>query len=46
VRANSPHHVAKEWSDQYTGKFDHGWDRQREITFENQKKLGLNPEQH
>jgi arylsulfatase len=40
---HSPHHVAKEWSDKYAGKFDHGWDRQREITFENQKKLGLIP---
>jgi len=40
---HSPHHVAKEWADKYQGKFDHGWDRQREITFENQKKLGLVP---
>src|SRR4029453_12179318 len=29
--------------DKYKGQFDHGWDRQREITFENQKKLGLIP---
>ena len=27
----------------YRGKFDHGWDRQREITFEQQKKLGVIP---
>jgi arylsulfatase len=40
---HSPHHVAKEWADKYKGKFDHGWDRQREIAFENQKKLGLVP---
>jgi len=40
---HSPHHVHKEWSDKYKGKFDHGWDRQREITLENQKKLGLVP---
>ena len=32
--AHAPHHVAKEWSDRYRGEFDHGWDRQREITFE------------
>jgi len=41
--AHAPHHVHKEWADKYKGKFDHGWDRQREITFENQKKLGLIP---
>jgi arylsulfatase len=34
----------QEWADKYKGQFDHGWDRQREITFENQKKLGLVPE--
>jgi arylsulfatase A-like enzyme len=42
--AHAPHHVHKEWADKYKGKFDHGWDRQREITFENQKRLGLVPE--
>jgi arylsulfatase len=42
--AHAPHHVSKEWSDKYKGKFDHGWDKQREITFENQKKLGVVPE--
>jgi arylsulfatase len=41
--AHAPHHVAKEWADKYKGKFDHGWDRQREITFENQKKIGMIP---
>jgi arylsulfatase len=41
---HSPHHVHKEWADKYKGKFDHGWDRQRELTLENQKKLGLVPE--
>ena len=41
--AHAPHHVHKEWADKYKGKFDHGWDRQREITLENQKKLGLVP---
>jgi arylsulfatase A-like enzyme len=40
---HSPHHVPKEWADKYKGKFDHGWDRQREITLGNQKKLGLAP---
>jgi arylsulfatase len=41
--AHAPHHVHKDWADKYKGKFDHGWDRQREITFENQKRLGLVP---
>ena len=41
--AHAPHHVAPEWADRYKGKFDHGWDRQREITFEAQKKLGVIP---
>jgi arylsulfatase A-like enzyme len=41
---HSPHHVHKEWADRYKGKFDHGWDRQREITFESQLKLGLVPQ--
>jgi arylsulfatase A-like enzyme len=40
---HGPHHVHKEWADKYKGRFDHGWDRQREITLENQKKLGLVP---
>jgi arylsulfatase A-like enzyme len=40
---HSPHHVHKEWADKYKGQFDQGWDRQREDTFENQKKLGLVP---
>ena len=38
---HAPHHVPKEWIDKYKGKFAHGWDRQREITFERQKELGV-----
>ncbi|MEZ4625833.1 MAG: sulfatase-like hydrolase/transferase [Thermomicrobiales bacterium] len=41
--AHAPHHVSKEWSDRYVGKFDHGWDKQRELTFERQKELGVIP---
>lgn len=41
--AHAPHHVHKEWADKYKGKFDHGWDKQREITFERQKKLAVIP---
>ena len=28
--SHAPHHVPKEWSDKYKGKFDDGWDVQRE----------------
>src|SRR4029078_4370808 len=38
---HAPHHVPKEWIDKYKGKFAHGWDRQREITFDRQKELGV-----
>ena len=38
---HAPHHVANEWSDKYKGKFAHGWDKQREITFERQKEIGV-----
>jgi len=29
---HAPHHVPKEWSDKYKGKFDGGWDKLREET--------------
>jgi arylsulfatase len=38
---HAPHHVPKEWTDKYRGKFAHGWDKQREITFAKQKELGV-----
>jgi arylsulfatase len=38
---HAPHHVPKEWADKYKGKFAHGWDKQREITFAKQKELGV-----
>jgi arylsulfatase len=41
--SHAPHHVPKEWSDRYRGKFDAGWDRYREETFERQKRLGIIP---
>jgi arylsulfatase A-like enzyme len=41
--SHAPHHVAPEWSDQYKGKFDQGWDRLREETFARQKQLGVIP---
>jgi arylsulfatase A-like enzyme len=41
---HAPHHVAKEWADKYAGRFDDGWDVQRERTFARQKELGVIPE--
>jgi len=40
---HAPHHVPKEWSDKYKGKFDGGWDKLREETLARQKKLGVIP---
>ena len=41
---HAPHHVPKEWSDKYKGKFDGGWDKLREETLARQKKLGVIPQ--
>ncbi len=40
---HGPHHVFKEWSDKYSGKFDEGWEVLRNMTFEKQKELGWIP---
>jgi arylsulfatase len=40
---HAPHQVPKEWRDKYAGKFDHGWDKQREITHANQLEMGIIP---
>jgi arylsulfatase len=40
---HAPHHPKKEWVAKYKGKFDQGWDKVREETFERQKKLGVIP---
>ncbi|MCA9834940.1 MAG: sulfatase-like hydrolase/transferase [Thermomicrobiales bacterium] len=41
---HAPHHAPREWSDKYVGKFAEGYERYREIVLENQKRLGLMPE--
>ena len=41
---HAPHHVPKEWSDKYKGRFDDGWDALRERTLARQKELGVVPE--
>ena len=40
---HAPHHAPKEWRDKYKGKFDHGWDRQRELTLAKQLEMGIVP---
>ena len=41
---HAPHHVPKAWAEKYKGKFDQGWDKVREQTLEQQKKLGIVPQ--
>ena len=41
---HGPHHVAKEWSDKYAGKFDGGWEELRAETFRRQKEAGFIPD--
>lgn len=41
---HTPHHAPKEYIDRYKGKFDEGWDVMRQRWFENQKKLGVIPQ--
>ena len=40
---HAPLHAPKEYIDKYRGRFDQGWDKVREQTFERQKKLGIMP---
>jgi arylsulfatase len=42
---HAPHHVPRQWSDRYKGKFDQGWDKLREETFSRQKQLGVIPKE-
>jgi arylsulfatase A-like enzyme len=40
---HAPHQVPKEWADRYAGRFDHGWDIQRQRTLAGQQELGTVP---
>ncbi|WP_342661515.1 sulfatase-like hydrolase/transferase [Rhodococcus ruber] len=40
---HAPFHVPAEWRNLYHGKFDHGWDEQRNRTLKKQKEMGLVP---
>lgn len=40
---HAPHHAPKAYRDKYRGRFDHGWDRQRELTYAKQLEMGIIP---
>jgi arylsulfatase len=40
---HAPHHAPVEWREMFEGKFDHGWDKQRELTHAKQLKMGVIP---
>ena len=40
---HGPHQVAKKWADKYAGKFDQGWEKLREETYQRQLKMGIIP---
>jgi arylsulfatase A-like enzyme len=42
--AHAPHHAPKDWIEKYKGKFDMGYEKYRELVFENQKKMGILPQ--
>jgi arylsulfatase A-like enzyme len=41
---HAPHHATKEWLAKFIGKFDHGWDKQRELTHAKQLEMGIIPQ--
>jgi arylsulfatase A-like enzyme len=40
---HAPHHAPEEWIEKYTGRFDMGYERYRELVFDRQKQLGIFP---
>jgi arylsulfatase len=43
--AHAPHQAPEEWIARFRGRFDHGWDREREIILSRQKALGIVPQE-
>ena len=41
--AHAPHHAPKEWSTKFKGKFDAGWEKVREDTYQRQLEMGIIP---
>ena len=42
--AHAPHQAPKDWIEKFRGKFDHGWDKERELILARQKAMGIVPE--
>lgn len=40
---HAPHHAPQDWREKFVGRFDHGWDRQRELTHAKQLEMGIIP---
>ncbi len=40
---HAPHHAPEEWRNKFKGKFDAGWDKQRELTHAQQLEMGIIP---
>lgn len=40
---HAPHQVTPEWRKKFEGKFDYGWDKQRELTHAKQLEMGVIP---
>lgn len=40
---HAPHQVAKEWREQFKGKFDMGWEKYREMVYQRQLEMGIIP---
>lgn len=40
---HAPHHAPPEWREMFKGKFDYGWDQQRERTHAKQLEMGMIP---
>lgn len=41
---HAPHHAPREWQEKFAGKFDYGWDKQRELTHARQLEMGIIPQ--
>lgn len=41
---HAPHQAPQQYLDKYRGKFDHGWEVERERWFQRQKELGIIPQ--
>jgi arylsulfatase A-like enzyme len=40
---HAPHHVTQVWRDKFKGKFDMGWEKYREMVYQNQLERGIIP---